>query len=330
MVVSEFTDFWKNFEKYFGHCGFFEKCRIFLDCCGEYRRSMMTCERYGLLRFDRVSRSERAKYVTLGRLLKFYRSVNDPVLSIMVGDKLSFHRLYAEFTGRRSLDLRTANRESVAALAEKNPRVFVKPRNGCCGVGCAIEDCSTDDARAALLAKYGGSNFVAEEVIVQHEGLAALNPLGVNPIRITTFLCRDGRVEFPVGLASVSVGVDASSAVNLSRGALEAPIDLKTGRIFRDASDSFGHRVARHPVSGVPFVGHEIPCWEKVVDTAVKLARVVPDVPFVGWDLTVSADGRVVAIEGNPIPDLTSPQIWTGGLQPRLDALLKDARTSVG
>lgn len=330
MIVSEFTDFWKNFEKYFGHRGFLEKCRIFLDCCGEYRRSMMTCERYGLLRFDRLSRSERAKYVTLGRLLKFARSVNDPVLSTLVGDKLAFHRLYAEFAGRRVLDLRTANRESVAAFAQKNPRVFVKPRDGCCGVGCAIEDCSTDDARAALLAKYGGSNFVAEEVIVQHEGLAALNPLSVNTIRITTFLCRDGRVEFPVGSANLRVAMNDSPAVNLARGGLTAPVDLKTGRVIRDAIDAFGGSAACHPVSGVPFAGYEIPCWEKVVDTAAKLARVVPEVPWVGWDLTVNGDGRVVAIEGNAIPDLTSPQIWTGGLQPRLDALLKDARTSVG
>ncbi len=325
MIVSEFTDFWKNFEKCFGHRGFFEKCRIFLDCCGEYRRSMMTCERYGLLRFYRLSCGERAKYVTLGRSLKFSRSVNDPVLSTMVGDKLSFHRLYAEFAGRSVLDLRTADQEAVAAFAQKNPRVFVKPRDGCCGVGCAIEDCSTDDARAALLAKYGGSNFVAEEVIVQHEGLAALNPLSVNTIRITTFLRRDGRVEFPVGLAVVKIGVDGSPAVNLARGGLIAPVDLKTGRVIRDAIDAFGGSAARHPVSGVPFVGHEIPCWEKVVDTAAKLARVVPEVPWVGWDLTVNADGRVVAIEGNTIPEIICAQVWTGGLQPRLDALLKEA-----
>lgn len=61
-VVSEFTDFWKNFERYFGRRGLVEKCRIFLDCCGEYRRSMRPCEKYGLLRFDRLSRGERAKY----------------------------------------------------------------------------------------------------------------------------------------------------------------------------------------------------------------------------------------------------------------------------
>ena len=322
MIVGEFTDFWKNFEKYFGPRAFPAKCRIFLDCCREYRRSLMTCDKYGYLRFDRLSRDERAKYITLGRLLEFARKVNDPSRAKEVGDKLSFQRLFADFTGRDALDLQTADREALAAFATRNQRVFVKPRDGTCGVGCSIEDCSTDDARSAFLAKFGGSNFVAEEIIVQHEGLAALNPRGVNPIRLTTFLCRDGRVEFPAGIALVKIGVDDTPAVNLARGGLLAPIDLKSGKICYGGVDAFGASATRHPVTDVPFVGHEIPCWEKLVETAVKLAHVVPEVPFVGWDLTVDVKGRVVVIEANTTPDLICAQRWTGGLQPRLDDLV--------
>ena len=245
MIIGEFTDFWKNFEKYFGPRAFPAKCRIFLDCCREYRWSLMTCDKYGYLRFDRLSRDERAKYITLGRLLEFARKVNDPSRAKEVGDKLSFQRLFADFTGR-----------------------------------------------------------------------------GVNPIRLTTFLCRDGRVEFPAGIALVKIGVDDSPAVNLARGGLLAPIDLESGKICYGGVDAFGASATRHPVTDVPFVGHEIPCWEKLVDTAVKLAHVVPEVPFVGWDLTVDVKGRVVVIEANTTPDLICAQRWTGGLQSRLDDLV--------
>lgn len=102
MIVSEFTDFWKDFERYFGKRCLVDKCRIFLDGCREYRRSLTPCPMYGLLRFDRLSRDERAKYVTLGSLLKFARRVNDPVKAEFFFDKCSFHRLLRTLPGGAS------------------------------------------------------------------------------------------------------------------------------------------------------------------------------------------------------------------------------------
>ena len=325
MIVSEFTDFWKDFERYFGKRCLVDKCRIFLDSCREYRRSLTPCPMYGLLRFDRLSRDERAKYVTLGSLLKFARRVNDSVKEDAIFDKCSFHRLFADFTGRSVLDLRTVDREAVAVFAKKAQSVFVKPRRGTCGVGCSLVDCATDEAITALWAKCAGTDGLAEEVIVQHADLAALNPLGVNPIRIVTFLGPDGAVRFPCGCATIRIGVDDSPVVNFARGALEAAVELETGRIFTAAIDAFGERYERHPVSGAPIVGQVIPCGRELADFAAKLARVVPEVPFVGWDLTVGADGRLVVIEGNPIPDITNEQKLLGrGLQPVLDALIEE------
>ena len=325
MIVSEFTDFWKDFERYFGKRRLVDKCRIFLDCCREYRRSLTPCPMYGLLRFDRLSRAERAKYVTLGSLLKFARRVNDPVKTEFFFDKCSFNRLFADFTRRSVLDLRTADREAVAAFAKKVQRVFVKPRRDTCGRGCSLVDCATDEVITALWAKCAGKDCLAEEVIVQHADLAALNPLGVNPIRIVTFLGPDGTVRFPCGCATIRIGVDDSPVVNFARGALEAAVDLETGRVFTAATDAFGGFYERHPVSGAPIDGHVIPRGRDLADFAVKLARVVPEVPFVGWDLTVGPDGRLVVIEGNPIPDIANEQKLLGrGLQPLLDALIEE------
>lgn len=323
MIISEFTGFWKDFDRYFGRRHLVDKCRIFLDCWREYRRSLTPCPMYGQLRFDRLSRAERAKYVTLGRLLEFARRANDPEKAEIFFNKGSFHRLFADFTGRSILDLRTADREAVAVFAKKAQSVFVKPRRGTCGVGCSLVDCSTDEAIAALWAKCGGTDGLVEEVIVQHGDLAALNPHGVNPIRIVTFLGPAGTVRFPCGCATIRIGVDDSPVVNFARGALEAAVDLETGRIFTAATDAFGGFYERHPVSGAPIVGQVIPCGRELADFAAKLARVVPEVPFVGWDLTVGADGHLVVIEGNPIPDITNEQKLLGrGLQPVLDALM--------
>lgn len=325
MIVSEFANFWKDFERYFGKRRLVDKCRIFFDSCREYRRSLTPCPMYGLLRFDRLSRDERAKYVTLGGLLKFARRVNDPVKTEFFFDKCSFHRLFADFTGRSVLDLRTADREAFAAFAKKVQRVFVKPRRDTCGRGCSLVDCATDEAIVALWAKCGDTDCLVEEVIVQHADLAALNPLGVNPIRIVTFLGPDGTVRFPCGCATIRIGVDDSPVVNFARGALEAAVDLETGRVFTAATDAFGGFYERHPVSGAPIDGHVIPRGRDLADFAVKLARVVPEVPFVGWDLTVGSDGRLVVIEGNPIPDITNEQKLLGrGLQPVLDALIEE------
>lgn len=59
-----------------------------------------------------------------------------------------------------------------------------------------------------------------------------------------------------------------------------------------------GNNYTYHPDTNIKLVGFQIPKWNEAVETAINLAKQVPDVRYVGWDLALTADGWVM-IEGN-------------------------------
>ena len=57
----------------------------------------------------------------------------------------------------------------------------------------------------------------------------------------------------------------------------------------------------RHPVSKVVIPGYQIPNWDGVIDYAKKLANVMPEGRYIGWDIVILANDYDV-IEGNLHP----------------------------
>lgn len=145
-----------------------------------------------------------------------------------------------------------------------------------------------------VFAQYG-KNFNIQEAIHQHEALAKLNPSSVNTIRVVTYFREE---EVVLLYAVMRIGESGSEVDNTTDGGYTCGI-LPDGKLKKEAygfNPSKGYSVSQ---SGVTFDCYQLPCFDKVIETAKELHTHVPQIPIVGWDLTVNEDNEVVMIEMN-------------------------------
>src|SRR5690606_36587604 len=121
------------------------------------------------------------------------------------------------------------------------------------------------------------------------------NPSSVNSLRVITVLCEDGSVKV-IG-ACLRMGNGEKYADNFHHGGISALVDVKTGIVTTPGSNGKSEKFILHPKTGKKIIGFEIPHWDKVIETINVVAKQIPTVRHVGWDIAISKDGHVVIIE---------------------------------
>lgn len=96
----------------------------------------------------------------------------------------------------------------------------MKPLGGACGKGIFIMNLDEYVKDGLNVEKFRG--YIAEEVLIQHETLAKLNPNAVNTIRVLTY---DGEIL----LAVLKLGTGTSIVDNQHAKGIDGNIDLETG-----------------------------------------------------------------------------------------------------
>lgn len=93
-------------------------------------------------------------------------------------------------------------------------------------------------------------------------------------------------------------------------GNLLAQLDLDSGRVLRVMRTQGTARVelTHHPDTGAAIRGTTVPNWPQVTRLAAEAARVVPDLPLIGWDVAPVDDGAIL-VEPNETPDFGLHQI---------------------
>lgn len=109
------------------------------------------------------------------------------------------------------------------------------------------------------------------------------------------------------------------------QGNLLAQLDLDGGRVtrvIRGSSNEY-EEVSHHPDSGVRILGMNVPNWDKVTELAMEGAKVLPELPLVGWDIA-PIDAGAVLVEPNVTPDFQLHQLADrrGVLEPALTSFL--------
>ena len=127
-----------------------------------------------------------------------------------------------------------------------------------------------------------------EERIEQDAALAQWNPSSVNTIRINTFQ-RNGQVTLFTSF--IRTGRAGSFVDNGFLGGLFASIDTETGVIFTDGYDEKGLPYPAHPDSGMPYRGTQIPRWQELRHLSEKMAKAMPDMVYIGWDMALTPNG---------------------------------------
>ena len=231
-------------------------------------------------------------------------------------------KIYAMKRDRLLFDFSNSNMtyEQVYEIIKHHSPLFIKPyakgkgngvfrldyKNGC---PCIDEKQVSYDDMIAFLKKQ--EDWMICQAMSQHSYSSQIYDKTVNTIRLITL--RDPKTdEFKIFFAVQRIGTKETIPVdNGSRGGLVSKIDLETGTLSeaRCLHNLDVHMV--HPDSGAPIEGVRIPDWDNLKESMLRLAKKLPYMYFVAWDILITPDGFCI-IEANTSSGVNIIQLWGG------------------
>lgn len=245
--------------------------------------------------FAILSRAERATWVTSPLALELSKRYDDPAHVHRFHDKIAFNRDFDRFLGREWLAVAETDAEGLASFAERHPVFIAKVPVSKSGMGVRrYRADEIDDWQAFRTRLLEAGETLLEEVIVQHDDLAAVCPGTVNTTRVTTFVKDDGTVAI-INMAQKFGRGEVSDQATF--GGFYTVLD-EDGAALGMGYDTSGHLFETHPESGYRIADFALPHMDRVRTMITEVALVVPEVRYVGWDVVVGPDGPVL-VEGN-------------------------------
>lgn len=237
--------------------------------------------------------------------------------------------------GRAMCRLSDGNVRELKKLLPVIGGVFMKPADLCQGQGCAKiqyteiqEGCLLNDCFCewnSLEALFYKGPLVMEELVRSHPALAAFHPQSLNTVRMVTMRTSDGNLE--VNRSLLRMGVGAATIDSWCAGGLAVRIKpdgmLVDAAVFEDLGKGICYR---HPDTGIPFAGFEVPFYREAVALVLEAHRHCPQMFGVGWDVAITGDGPLI-VEGNVQYALFQP--ICGGLRPIMESRLRPAALAV-
>ena len=273
-----------------------------LTCALRYNAGYMD---YKIAQMYRLNDAQRRTVITRGVSNNIVRAMNDKAYWHFFDDKAEFNTVFADHIGRAWLRMDDqCTEEDFRRFLEGREAALFKPLEGSSGQGIEklTKDRWTSDPGlfASLRAR---GDAILEEIVVQHPAMASLCPTSVNTVRVATLL--GDRAEGIV-YAFVRIG-NGKVMDNVDCGGMAARVDLDTGMLKTVAADKQGNVFEKHPMTGTPIVGFQIPYWEEVKAMCLEAAKKVPEMRFIAWDVAITEKGPTF-IEGNSFPSHAIPQ----------------------
>jgi hypothetical protein len=153
--------------------------------------------------------------------------------------------------------------------------------------------------------------MVLQPCLRNHQRLLPLTPGALCTVRILTFRMPGGRAR--ALLAAYRMAVGDAPADNFHFGGIITAVDLATGRLGASLrrQQHVLVPIERHPDTGTPIAGTELPHWPEAVALAERALDLSRGIPLVGWDVAITDDGPVL-IEGNMASNPDIAQAITG------------------
>jgi hypothetical protein len=309
---------------------------------------------YHLFGFDTKIRKEFKNYMgcsdsdsfTIGKLKKLWHHK-----TILVHDKHIFkiiceyhHLPVPRHYGVLKNGVLNGQQADLRQLEKENNLkcIVLKPKAGAYGVG--IHFISINELNNSGSSKWAKDEYIVEECIKQHPILDKINPHSINSIRIITFLCTNGAVEF-IG-AMLRTSSSTFPIDNFTLGGIVIGIDINSGRLKKEGFVSFlsqqtikefeslsdfklisktienmrnkdllnpGKIFFKHPISQTEFLNFQIPYWNDLKKIAIKAQKEFHHMKSIGWDIAVTPEGPVI-IEANQHWGTVGLQATNGGL----------------
>lgn len=300
---------------------------IFRDIIRAKRINHISLNEYEWTGYYKLSEEQKRSVSTLWTRAQFRKTFTDRRYISILMNKYIFSKVFSEFYGRKCVRLEDVSPAVLKELGGELGKVVIKP--GCKGQGKGVRvfPVTTDgEIQAAMDYVRQVKNGIAEEYIIQHEALAALNPGAVSIVRFYSLSSPAGSYLFaPVLTVAISKAIS-----NGCQDALTAMADIRTGLVISDAVDQNELvEYAAHPITGVPFKGLQLPFWEETIAMMRRAVPLASKISNIGWDVAITPTGPLI-IEANTIPGFNTAQYrgygWiTGnfGYQPLFDEGMK-------
>lgn len=204
-----------------------------------------------------------------------------------------------------------------------NRTLFCKEMDGECGAGIfklKIENKKLyyngkgiSSAELEIMIKE--SEYIFQELVVQHSRMSELYPDSINTMRmITVRSLKDNKIHLMPSI--LRIGANGSFVDNTSQGGIAVGFDLESGRLNKYGfhKPQFGRRIEIHPNSGIRLNEFIIPFIKEAEEKAIFFHSMLKDIHSVGWDIAIGEDGPIF-IEGNDNWEINGPQVGNRGLK---------------
>ncbi len=306
-----------------------QKLWIYLDYRVERKRTGISFLDYTQYQFYWRNHRGREKFISSKKAREIVKICNvwESCLG-KFGDKAAFNRIFQKYLHREWLFTDSCLEEEFIEFASSRERFFIKPVDKSYGIGTDVIVSRDVEDYHVFYEELKRSKTLVEELIDQHPDFAAFNASSVNSVRVVTLRCADDSVRVMGGV--LRVGRAGKVADNFHHHGICALIDVETGIVNTQGIDKDNKKYTIHPDSKKAIVGFQIPCWDKIIAMTTEAARIVPEVRFVGWDVTVDVNDNAVIIEGNstPMHDVTQIPDQIGkwaDYEPLIQALAENA-----
>ena len=274
-----------------------KKLYYFLDMIYSIYKYGALADDYISMAFYSKTHAEKKEYVTSGNKRLFYKNFYDDEARNILAKKNLFSKRFFAFVKREWIWTEDVSPEQIRTFINKHGKVVIKPASSTWGIGVRVIDISEVDAILADVKK--GNHYMIEEVLVNHPDIRALNPSSLHTLRVET--CIDSKGDFHLQNVLLMVGMKHTIVSNCHSGGVMCHIDMETGKVDKDGYNPQGWWCDVHPQSNIKFVGFKVPYIEQLEEYIMKVAYVMPNARYVGWDVAITPNGFEL-IEGNFCP----------------------------
>lgn len=220
------------------------------------------------------------------------------------------HSILKNMNGYYYYEGRPVSEDEAVSLCQNLEKVIIKPSRESKGQGVQLfsaKEGTTDLSGKSIsqLFKEYKKNFLVQEWVRQHEGIAALNPTSVNTLRILSY--RSG-MEVLIIYSVVRIGRSGSVIDNQCAGGISTTID-KEGKLGKYALGGYAENNVDHTDTGIVLEGYQLPSYGKAIEMVKRLHLKLPFFNIVGWDVAIQEDGESVLIEFNTNPGLSQSAV---------------------
>lgn len=283
--------------------GKWDSFKLAVDYAYSKLRFHVTADEYFKYSFYNLKNRYRKNFLLIYHKKK-YRNIST---RFFTRSKYVFYSRISDLYQREIILLPYCGLDEFLSFVKKHKILVAKPDQGSLGKGVEFFKYTDDETAIRFFEGFSkDAPVVLEEYITQHEKLNELNPFCVNTIRVVSILF-EGEVEI-VSATLKSAATHNTFCDNMYGGGIGANVDVETGVVTTRGRDFKSVYYISHPITGVNFVGFQVPNWENVVTLIKNAHKRLPQCLIYGWDIAVTPTGADI-VEANNAPDTQLMQL---------------------